>query len=63
MKVEMTIETGAVTTIVSREFDVDTLTIESVGGPVGFIETPALADVTQAVAAAAVTAHRITPKE
>lgn len=63
MKVEMTVESGNVVTTVSREFDADTVTIESAAGPVAFIETPALADVTQAVAAAAVIAHRITPKE
>lgn len=63
MKVEMTIETDDVTTTVSRDYEPNTSTLESMGGTVAIYETPALADVTQAVAAAAAIAHRITPKE
>lgn len=58
----MTIETEGVTTRVLREYEAS-LGSAHIQDGFPLSETPALADVTQAVAAAAVTAHRITPKE
>jgi len=64
MKVEMVIETEGATTTVSREYESDFLDTTPVGSfEATHVEMPVLADVTQAVATAAVIAHRITPKE
>ncbi|UUG69626.1 hypothetical protein SEA_FRANSOYER_61 [Microbacterium phage Fransoyer] len=60
MRVEMTVDTDGVVTTVSREYEPN---VERTFDGTNIFAVPALADVAQAVAAAAVTAHQITPKE
>lgn len=64
MRVVMTIDSDGVETRVSREYEPDVIPLGNLAHERGHVlETPSLDDVTQAVAAAAAVAHRITPKE
>lgn len=57
----MVIETDGVTTKVSREYESEFTNVTSFNDAVAVhVEMPALADVSQGVAAAAVMAHRLT---